>query len=261
MGLCCSPATVIPGERPIDSLMPTSSPKAVDLLPELIRAAYQSRRLGALEMACEELERLRARSSALIQGESRRRVSDGHRPVARSLAQARRGLRTPPESAVPSRSHSTGRRHWSFHCPNWDPDLECSRPTERGSRTELEDCGWQVERSPTPLYWRDAALPIDLQITREGKPTYCVFLVESMVLPHVEHTLVASFRALLDDPERGNAHALPLTKQPMTYRVQRSATHGSDVIARARRRRRYHPFRDRRRTSAHLYSPRRSDSG
>ncbi len=198
------------------------------VLPDLIRAAYQARRYGMLQVAADQLlerdpENLLA-LKALVCCQSASRI--------RSLQGAWQSLARAAEAAGDRTSAHAGRR-WSEMLGSAIPDWEASlsaRAYARSLAESLENAGCDVETSPSPLIAGDANIPCDLEFTTPEGDRYVVFLIAGQVRTHVERTLRAAFAALAADPERTGARPLPLSVQPLPWAIMRYAA-GDSVAA------------------------------
>ena len=197
------------------------------LLPEIIRAAYRSRRLGALAASAEEFLVVEPESVLARKGlAATLSVTD-----VGAMRDAWAALRDASQAAGERRTEAVARfwaRALDLPLPDWQADQTLA--DYRGALCdELRGLDIEVDDAPDPLEWGEASIPIDLEVMTPGGDRYFVCLCDHVPTAVTDHKWKAAIRASADDPRHSPVSLLPLSRQPMSYGVMRYASGAPDA--------------------------------
>lgn len=195
------------------------------LLPTMLRVAYQTRRFGALRTIANQILEFEPQSvqaqRALVATNLTANIQQWKHSWEDLLNVAKNhGDRTTVMIA----------QHWihilNLPIPNWEADMD--RQTYK-TKIQLSLSENKFQISNKTFFFQEAKIPIDFVATKNDKH-YFFFVVQSMVLPHIEQMLLVSFHALRENLATKDCFLVPLTYQPLTYCLARYATNCPDVL-------------------------------
>lgn len=197
------------------------------LLPEILRATYRGRQLGALVAAAAELLEVDPESVA-----ARKAIAAAQSVADVGAMQDAWADLAETAGAAGDRTTEAVARFWtdalSLPVPDWTDGVDRADYV-RALVDELVDWGFEVEERPEPLSWRDADIPVDIEAVSETGDRWLFLVFDEVSNAVLEHRLTATIRAAREDQRRAGAAVVPLNRQAMNYGAMAMASASPDT--------------------------------